>query len=257
MFKGRLTIVVFLALLLLSACGEQAADVTWTEVDVPSFDWFQAAGMTEEQATGMTGETDIDLSKLRFDINADPEYQYSQMAWLDENTLFCLKTKRDYPQSEGTALAAFTLDGEETILDFSPSKSLIAQVRGNAVAYMPCYEMVFQDGITFSAWDSESRTLHPVYHFQDGYVPNTQQFFSPDGTKAAFTWAPELPSAAWRIRMVDMATGDVRDLAPPEWETDAESTVLFSYWIDNHTLSVTESDGFTAEANCISWTCTL
>ena len=81
---------------------------------------------------------------------------------------------------------------------------------------------------------------------------------SPDGTKAAFAWTPpNLPAPNWRIRMVDMATGDVRDLVPPEWETDAENTVLFSYWIDNNTLSVTESDGLTAEATCISWTCTL
>ena len=257
MLKGRLMIVVFLALLLLSACREQTTDITWTEVDVPSFDWFQAAGITEEQATGITGQTDIDLSKLRFDINADPEYQYSQMAWLDENTLFCVKTKRDYLQSEGTALAAFTLDGEETILELNPSKSLVTQVRGNAVAYMPCYEMVFQDGITFSVWDSESKTLNPVYHFQDGYVIASQQFFSPDGTKAAFAWTSNLPALTWRIRMVDMATGDVWDLDPPQWDTDAESKILFSYWIDNNTLSVTESDGLTAEANCISWTCTL
>ena len=255
--KRTFFMVVFFALLLLSACNEQITDVTWTEVDVPTFDWYQAVGITEEQATGITGETDIDLSKLRFDINADPEYQYSQLAWLDENTLFCVKTKRDYLQSEGTALAAFTLDGEETILELSPSKSLVTQVRGNAVAYMPCYEMVFQDGITFAAWNQERKTLDPVYHFQDGYVLSSQQFFSPDGTRAAFTWTPELPAPAWRVRVVDMATGDVQDLVPPEWDAEAENVILFSYWIDNNTLSVTESDGLTAEANCISWTCSL
>ena len=45
-----------LLLIVLPGCGEQAADVTWTEVDVPSFDWFQAAGMTEEQVADLNEE---------------------------------------------------------------------------------------------------------------------------------------------------------------------------------------------------------
>ncbi len=248
--KRTLFMVVFLALLLLSACNEQITDVTWTEVDVPSFDWYQATGITEG-----SDFTDIDISKLRFDINADPDYTYYPKAWLDENTLLCMKTKRDLVNPD--SLVAITLDGEETVLESDLEESVIAQAQGNSVEYAPCYSMVLQDGITFATWDQENKTLNPVYHFQDGYVMASQQFFSPDGTKAAFTWAPELPSAAWRVRVVDMATGDVQDLVPPEWETNAENTALFSYWIDNHTLSVTESDDLTAEATCISWTCTL
>ena len=249
--KRTLFMVVFLALLLLSACNEQITDVTWTEVDVPSFDWYQATGITEG-----SDFTDIDISKLRFDINADPDYTYYPKAWLDENTLLCMKTKRDLVNPD--SLVAITLDGEETVLESDLEESVIAQAQGNSVEYAPCYSMVLQDGITFATWDQENKTLNPVYHFQDGYVMASQQFFSPDGTRAAFAWTPpNLPSPTWRIRMVDMATGDVRDLVPPEWETDAENTVLFSYWIDNNTLSVTESDGLTAEATCISWTCTL
>ena len=239
MLKGRLMIAVFFALLLLSACGEQTAGVTWTEVDVPSFDWYHAAGIAEGSDTA-----DVDISKLRFDINADPDYTYYPMAWLDENTVLCMKTKRDLFDPD--SLVAITLDGEETVLENNLEESMLAQVQSNSVEYAPCHSMVLQDGITFTTWDQENKTLNPVYHFQDGYV------------MAAFAWTPpNLPAPNWRIRIVDMATGDIRDLDPPQWEADAESKILFSCWIDNNTLSVTESDGLTAEANCISWTCTF
>ena len=60
----------------------------------------------------------------------------------------------------------------------------------------------------------------------------------------------------WRIRMVDMKPGTIGT-----WHrhtgTPMESKILLSSWIDNNILSVTESDGLTAEAICISWTCTL
>lgn len=256
MIKACFSVTLFALLLLLSACNEKTPDIAWTEVDVSSFDWYQAAGITEEQATGITGETDIDLSKLQIDINADPEYQYSQMAWLDENTLFCMKTKRDRINPPDS-LVAITLDGKETILEDNLENYVITQVQGNSVVYAPCYEMVLQDGITFAVWNPKRKELNPVYHFQDGYVISTSQFLSPDGTKAAFAWTSNLQATTWRVRIVDMATGDIRDLVPPHWDTDTENTAMFSYWIDNNTLSVTESDGFTKEANCISWKCTL
>ena len=78
--KRTLFMVVFLALLLLSACNEQITDVTWTEVDVPSFDWYQATGITEG-----SDFTDIDISKLRFDINADPDIPSIQTVWLQSH----------------------------------------------------------------------------------------------------------------------------------------------------------------------------
>ena len=80
---------------------------------------------------------------------------------------------------------------------------------------------------------------------------------SPDGTKAAFAWTPpNLPGSnlAYPYGGTPETFGT---LVPPQWDADAESKILFSSWIDNNILSVTESDGLTAEANCISWKCTL
>ena len=96
-----------------------------------------------------------------------------------------------------------------------------------------------------------------IYHFQDEGVMASQQL--------SVRTEPRLPllghrrifrAPTWRIRMVGQPE-TFGTLAPPQWDTDAESKILFSSWIDNNILSVTESDGLTAEAICISWTCTL
>ena len=240
-----LFIIPVLALSLLCACGDADTGGTWEETDQTTFDLVQAAAIPEESET--------DLSALRFDLDKD---SYGQAAWLDENNLLCVKTERDTLTVD--SLVALTLDGEETVLDDSLESFVITQVQGGSVAYAHNYETALMDGITFSVWDGESRTLTPVYQFEDGCALAFQQFFSPDGSKAAFPWKPDTtPEGDWLIRVVDMETGETQDLTPPQWDTDAEATILVSRWLDDGTLSVTETEDLADGSNCIAWTYTF
>lgn len=245
MKKGFL-LVPLLALALLSACADSSTGGGWEETDQTSFDLVQAADVQEESKA--------DLSALRFDLDKD---SYGQAAWLDENNLLCVK--REWPtQKTDGSLVALTLDGEETVLDSAIDSFVVTQVQNGSVAYAPYNEMVLEDGITFSVWDGESRTLTPVYQFEDGCAWGFQQFFSPDGSRAAFPWKPDTtPEGSWQIRVVDMETGETQDLTPPQWDTDAEATILVSHWLDDGTLSVTETEDIADGSDCIAWTYTF
>lgn len=220
-----------LCLLFLTACGEATlADGTWTEMENQAFDFYQATGVSES-------EEPFDTDLFRFDLNGDPDYSYHPKGWLDENTVLC--TRREKASLDGpTELAAVTLDGTVTKLDADIDAYTMVAVQDGVVAYGGLYETVLPDGVTFARWDGDE-TLEPVYQFQDGDALSFQQFFSPDGTKAVLPWCPQVPSADWTVRLIDLSIGQAQDLTLPAWSEQDAIHVLYARWLDDSTLQIT------------------
>ena len=230
--KTRL-LVLGLLCLLLAACGRE---LVWAEVGTSVVDLEKAAGDAVEPSP-------FDPAPLRAPLPED----LHPMAWLDEETALCLKS------GEGRAdLVALTVDGKETVLEENVDPTLQAAAQGGSVAYGQTEE---EADLTFARWDGTALT--PVYQFQDTGVPGFARCFTPDGTRAAFSWNRAAPSKDWTVRVVDMKTGKTRDLIPPVWDTASAYIRLFVHWTDDETLQVIARAGSGAYARYSAWECKL
>lgn len=128
----------------------------------------------------------------------------------------------------------------------------IVWVEGDSVVYAPYYETALMEGVTFAKWDGEALTT--VYQFQEGTAMSFQQFFNPGGTMAVMSWRPD-DQVVWTVRLVDMETGETRDLTLPEW--DGETLCVFSRWTNEDTLRVTAVEDLASGSNAAAWEYTL
>ncbi len=260
--KKRLCfLTALLALLVLSACGGETAgptktnepaegaaadktDGTWTSVDVTAFSVAEAAGVDETPFT----PDGFDPAKID-----DPAHSYTPCGWLDENTVLCSRVDAEAPDT--LELAAVTLDGAVTALDVVLDSTSLVAARDGVVLYAKTHDTALPDGITLARWDG-TETLTPIYAFSDGSALTFQQFFSPDGSKALLSWCRDDADGAWKVRVIDLKTGDFLDLTPPETEGDAPAALL-SRWLDDQTILVTAPSDLADGSDAVAWEYTL
>lgn len=233
-----------LCLLLLSACCEEETG-TWTPVGDFTFSLEAAAGVGPD--TELFDPGDFDPAVIN-----DPDHTYYPQGWLDENTVLCTRYASDsYTNKE---MVAVTLDGQVSLLDVDIDAYTMVTAQNGVVVYAGYYETILNEGVTFARWDGDE-SLAPIHQFEEGTAISFQQFFSPDGTKAVMSWIPEVPDTDWKVRIIDLETGDYQDVTPPEIESD-EPIILFSHWIDDSTLLITASD-MLPDGYCTAWEYTL
>lgn len=240
--KKRLCfLTAILALLVLSACGGESAG-TWTPVEDVQF--------TLESAAGIDGDTEP-FAPDGFDparIN-DPDHDYNPKGWLDENTVLCTRSDKD--DLTDTELVAVTLEGAVTELDADVDAYTMVTAQNGVVIYGKYHETVLPNGVTFAQWEG-TEDLTTIHQFEDGVAFTFQQFFCPDGSKAVMTWIPEVPGADWKVRIIDLETGDYQDLTPPEIEHE-EPIVLFARWLDDRTILVTAASDLANGNDAAAW----
>lgn len=228
-----------LFLLLLSACGGEPAE-TWTPVEDFQFTLEEAAGV---DGTAFTPDG-FDPARIN-----DPEHDYHPKGWLDENTVLCSRSDKD--DFTDTELVAVTLEGSVSELDVDIDAYTMVTAQDGVVIYGKLYETVLPDGVTFARWEG-TEDLTPIHHFEDGVALSFQQFFSPDGSKAVMSWIPEVPGTDWKVRVIDLKTGEHQDLTPPEIESE-EPIALFTRWLDDRTILVTAASDLTNGSDAAAW----
>ena len=144
-----------------------------------------------------------------------------------------------------------TLEGAVTELDMEIDPYTMVTAQDGVVIYGKLYETVLPDGVTFARWEG-TEDLTPIHHFEDGVALSFQQFFSPDGSKAVMSWIPEVPGTDWKVRVIDLKTGDHQDLTPPEIESE-EPIALFTRWLDDRTILVTAASDLTNGSDAAAW----
>ena len=92
--------------------------------------------------------------------------------------------------------------------------------------------------VTVSRIESNGK-MTQVYAFQDGVTVTWHEFFCPDTTKVMFPWRTDPESIDWKLRIVDLTTGEEADIPLPEW--DGTTELLLARWLDNTTLQVAQT----------------
>lgn len=231
MKKALLFLTSLLCLSLLSACGGEKDTGTWTPVEDFQFTLEAAAGVDAD--TELFDPGDFDPAVIN-----DPAHDYNPKGWLDENTVLC--TRSNAGSFSCYEMVAVTLDGQVTVLDVDIHPQTMITAQDGVVVFGSYYETILDDVVTFARWNGDE-TLTIIYQFEEGTALNFQQFFSPDGTKAVMSWTPEVPASHWKVRIIDLKTGDYQDLTPPEMDAE-EPILLFSRWKDDSTLFITATD---------------
>lgn len=244
MKKQRILFPSLLCLLTLSACGGDNTG-TWTPVEDFTFSLEAAAGVGPD--TELFDPGDFDPAVIN-----DPDHTYNPKGWLDENTVLC--TRYDNDSYTNNEMVAVTLDGQVSLLDVDIDTYTMVTAQNGVVVFGSYYENILDDVVTFARWNGDE-TLTLIHTFDEGIALGFQQFFSPDGTKAVMSWIPEDPGTDWKVRIIDLETGDYQDVTPPEIESE-EPILLFSRWTGNSTLLITASD-MLPDGYCAAWEYTL
>jgi hypothetical protein len=233
-----------LCLILLTACGRDNTG-TWTPVEDFTFSLEAAAGVDSD--TELFDPGDFDPAVIN-----DPDHTYYPKGWLDETTVLC--TRSNAGSFSCYEMVAVTLDGQVTPLEADVHPHAMITAQNGVGVFGSYYENILDDVVTFARWNGDE-TLTLIHTFDEGIALGFQQFFSPDGTKAVMSWIPEVPDTDWKVRIIDLETGDYLDVTPPEIESE-EPIILFSRWIDDSTLLITASD-MLPDGYCTAWEYTL
>lgn len=226
MKKHLILLSSLLCLILLTACSGEDAQGTWTSVEDYQFSWEDVLN------------TETDTQPFDTSILNDPEHDYNFKGWLDENTALC--TRSNVGSFSCYEMVAVTPEGQVTVLDADVHPLTMITAQNGVVVFGSYYETILDDVITFARWNGDE-TLTVIYEFQDGISFHTTHFISPDGTKAAIGWIPEVPGTDWQVRIIDLNTGDYQDVTPPGLESE-NPILLLVHWKDNSTLFVSACD---------------
>lgn len=226
MKKHLILLSSLLCLILLTACSGEEAQGTWSSVEDYQFSW-------EDVLNAETDTQPFDTSILN-----DPEHDYNFKGWLDENTALC--TRSNAGSFSCYEMVAVAPEGQVTVLDADVHPLTMITAQNGVVVFGSYYETILDDVITFARWNGDE-TLTVIYEFQDGISFHTTHFISPDGTKAAIGWIPEVPGTDWQVRIIDLNTGDYQDVTPPGLESE-NPILLLVHWKDNSTLFVSACD---------------
>ena len=233
MRKYLILLSSLLCLLLLSACGQEETG-TWYPRAGYVFSWEEVLN--------------ADMSPFDTSVIHDPDHDYTHRGWLDENT--ALFTRSNAGSFSCYEMAAVTLEGQVTVLEADVHPHAMITAQDGVVIFGSYYETILDDVVTFARWNGDE-TLTVIHTFEEGIALSFQQFFSPDGTKAVMSWTPEVPSSHWKVRIIDLKTGDYQDVTPPGLESE-EPILLISRWQDDRTLHIGATD-MLPDGYCAGW----